>query len=439
MRRAVSAPGNLVLFVLAVVYCLQVVTPLRLQFDSIILLSSAENAARGGGFLFHGQPTVFPPGYPALVALLMRLHIAYNWVMVGLNILFLFAGLWALGQFLYPIYLEKRSSLSLLCILTLLSAVVVQLFTIPVTDFLFFASAMCSLAVMSAASSQLTARRIIASITLVVISICIRRVGLALIPSFLWMVLARADARLLLKQTFAKTKAVSIPLAACVAAAIPWVVYRTSTLSDLFVQTRLHGSAVLLRMPSWRIRELGEIAINLPTVFPDGILTVAGILFALLVFAGLFTRRKQFGVVDIYFVAYVAGILFWPFYAIRFWLPVLPLLIVYLGISLERFARREAGRYVVASYAAVFATAGIVQLWATTTVSFSGPRIGDVYRTNTYDRVYCAAGFCKQKVDPDQVVDRNLAARSGMSSWYEEDGLRLLCEFRDGKLATGNR
>lgn len=100
MRRFFRAPQSLVLLVLVAAYFLQVVTPLRLHFDSIVLLSSAETASRGGGFLFHGQPTVFPPGYPALVAALMRLHIAYVWVLISINIVFVLLGLWALHFFL---------------------------------------------------------------------------------------------------------------------------------------------------------------------------------------------------------------------------------------------------------------------------------------------------------------------------------------------------
>jgi hypothetical protein len=41
----------------------------------------AESAAHGGGFLDDGEKSVFPPGYPAMLAFLLRLGLAHPWVM----------------------------------------------------------------------------------------------------------------------------------------------------------------------------------------------------------------------------------------------------------------------------------------------------------------------------------------------------------------------
>src|SRR5579862_4317463 len=90
----------IVMSLVATGYLFQMVTPLRLDADTVVLLSVADSVAHGGGFLIHGRPTVFPPGYPAFVALLQRLGFAHNWVFVGFNVLSLFVGLWAVSHVL---------------------------------------------------------------------------------------------------------------------------------------------------------------------------------------------------------------------------------------------------------------------------------------------------------------------------------------------------
>ena len=66
------------LLVLAFCFVLQVVSPLRLNTDAIVLLSMGESGAHGGGFLDDGLKTAFPPGYPALLALLLSLGLAHS-------------------------------------------------------------------------------------------------------------------------------------------------------------------------------------------------------------------------------------------------------------------------------------------------------------------------------------------------------------------------
>jgi hypothetical protein len=60
-------------------YVLQVFRPLRLNNDAFVLLTMAESAAHSGGFSDSGQ-TVFPPGYPALLAVLIRAGLPRSWV-----------------------------------------------------------------------------------------------------------------------------------------------------------------------------------------------------------------------------------------------------------------------------------------------------------------------------------------------------------------------
>src|ERR1035437_1275896 len=137
------------LLLLAICFLLQVFSPLRLNTDAIILLSMGESAAHGGGFLDSGQKTVHPPGYPALLAALMRVGLARPWAIVGLNAVFLSAGLFATYSLLIREFFEDKSVVLIICSLFLLSFIVVKHFPIPLTDVPFFCCSMCCLAVMS--------------------------------------------------------------------------------------------------------------------------------------------------------------------------------------------------------------------------------------------------------------------------------------------------
>jgi hypothetical protein len=66
------------LLLLAICFGLQVFSPLRLNYDAIVLLSMADSATHGYSFLDDGQQTVFPPGYPALLAVLVRVGLAHS-------------------------------------------------------------------------------------------------------------------------------------------------------------------------------------------------------------------------------------------------------------------------------------------------------------------------------------------------------------------------
>src|SRR6516164_8447029 len=100
--RAAAAPDptrywfmRIFLLFLAICFLLQVRSPLRLNNDAITLLSMGESAARGAGFLDGGQRTVFPPGYPAVLAFLLKVGLAHPWVIISLNLVFLAVGLLA--------------------------------------------------------------------------------------------------------------------------------------------------------------------------------------------------------------------------------------------------------------------------------------------------------------------------------------------------------
>src|SRR5437899_7339924 len=196
MMRNVERAQLGIVFILASFYFLQAATPLRLHPDAVVLLSVAETVDHGGGYLYHGRTTVFPPGYPSLLALLIRLHLAHVWVIVSLNVLFVLIGLLVCGH-LFQRMGFSRSFVLGVCVLSLLSFVFVKYSAIPLTDMLFFCVSMLALASMNKlAASQFSWGRIIVSLALVIAAVCVRRIGVALIPALLHMLVLQSDVRL---------------------------------------------------------------------------------------------------------------------------------------------------------------------------------------------------------------------------------------------------
>jgi hypothetical protein len=388
-----------VILILVVIYFLQVVTPLRLHPDTVILLSVAETAERGGGYLYHGQPTVFPPGYPALVAFLIRVSLAHVWVIVSINVVFVVIGLLAVRYILVSTG-DSESSVLGVCILSLLSFVFIKYSAIPLTDTLFFGVSMCCLALMKkSVSSPPDWRRLIAIVVLVIASVCIRRIGVALIPALLYTVIFPSSRELYLRLSVG-IKAAILLVGASFGAVIIWVVRTTSTVQDFSSIVKAHtvmDSALGILM--FRLKELGEIAVNVPYValpwMVQESIPVIGILAFALVLAGV-AWRKERGLIETYFISYVAFILVWPFYDPRFWLPVIPFLIAYAGVALKRLVHAEVARQILAVYVMMFVTMGLVTLASNTVVSFSFSGFADTYGAGQYHSTYCAVWHCNE-------------------------------------------
>lgn len=69
---------------IAACYCLQMLSPLRLNTDSTRLLSMAASAHAGEGYLVDGNIDQFPNGYPAVVRVMLRAGIANSSSLVAL-------------------------------------------------------------------------------------------------------------------------------------------------------------------------------------------------------------------------------------------------------------------------------------------------------------------------------------------------------------------
>jgi hypothetical protein len=402
----------IILFLLAG-YALQVFSPIRLCYDATVLLSMGESAAYGGGFLDHGVKTVFPPGYPAALAVLLRMGLGHPSAIIGLNLVLLVVGLLGTYRVLRDGFFDSQMAALLVCTLSLLSYVLIKHFTMPLSDVAFLGITMSCLALMSHASRLKWGTSFVgwaaASWVLVVVAISVRRIGVSLIPAFLFLLVSRPEIRPMLKRISPRAKwiAALIVLAAVLGTAI--VVSTTSTLGDLTVQANRSGiSRMMLQIASFRGTELGELATNIPAAkLPAAarrLVPWIGFAALLPILAGLFTKRRTATPVDVYFASYLGILFLWPYYDARFWLPVIPLLLAYSGLAIARLKNRGLVRTGVAIYGSVFAILGVIALVYSTRISFAGPRFPDVYGDGTLRPSYCAVFHtCAGTIPADRI------------------------------------
>jgi hypothetical protein len=100
-----------------------------------------------------------------------------------------------------------------------------------------------------------------------------------------------------------------------------------------------------------------------------------GIVSSILILAGLWSRRRQFSLVEAYLMAYIGILLIWPFDDPRFLAPVIPLMFVYGWLGLCSLnPQPQALRRFVLSYSVVFCCFGAVAM-------------GDSLRVTYFDRL----------------------------------------------------
>lgn len=396
---------------LAGCFVIQVPSPLRLNNDAITLLSMAESAARGTGFLNSGRSTVFPSGYPALLAVLLRIGFAHSWVIISLNEAFLFVGLLATYHLLRREFFEDKSFALNICSFFLLSYVVIKHVTIALTDVPFFCCSMCCLTIMSQASRKCSGSRSVmtagAAWLLALVAITVRRVGFALIPPLIFMVVSPStQCGFLLRQLSrrAKVAVLALLVVACFGTVV--AVHKTSTLSDFTDASRQVTMPVLVsRIFKYRLTELGELLTNFPaSKTPTKLRFVTpwiGLPLLLLTLLGLATKFRAIGSTEVFLFSYI-GILFaWPYYDARFWLPVIPLLSSYSVLALNKLRFPSV---LARIYCVLFALLGLGAIAYSTRITFAGSKFPERYGDGNLKATYCAAlRSCRDKGEPENV------------------------------------
>lgn len=384
MRNASS--GDLIIAALLVCYLVNCFSPLRLEYDSIhyfALKDCLEHACPPG---FQAANDPHPYGYPLLLWLLSRTGLLYPFAIAFINLLYLAGALYFTGKLFsqmsagvrlpllrtggMKVGLDHRK-LEQGVVLLLLSYPMIKFFAYPMSEmqYLFFS---CGCLYFFRLYTDRGGRP--AALVLAVLFACLailtRTVGIVLIPALLaglaW------HHRMWLRRYW-KVLAVVVAVAGVVIV----VGMRTGMVGGSGTGTTmssgmgggLYMNSIRRTGPGWTVllrehlAEWGQLLLNVPvgkiTVAGKGVVrwlaVVAGLLLIFIVSYQFIRQRKKVPVAaGVYLAFYSALIFYWPFFDVRFWIPVAPLIVmILLSGRYPKFFRLWVIVYVLAGIGAM--------------------------------------------------------------------------------------
>lgn len=375
-------------------YLLQLASPLRLNHDAVRLLSLARTAHANGSLVAHGVAEQFPPGYPAMVSLLLTAGLGRTLWINLLNLAWLGAAL--VGWY----WIARRqtgltaATARLSVALPLLSWVVIKHAVLPLTDLPYLGLSTFSLLFLQrfwSATERLSWRDLVPTLGFAIAAMQLRTIGVALIAA----TAASAMAHPLIRRITPIRLVLTPPgllLTGSLATIAGLLLTRlgrapggfaapNTYLGNLFAFLGGESPVTPGEVLIYRLSEIATLGLNLP--FPrryDLPLAVVGLIMlgALLAAARPWwaTHRPWL----FYGGAYAAILLLWHFSNARFLLPLVPvisLLAVTAGIRFAAGSRTR--RQLTGGYAGLFALLGLLALGYSTRLSLAGSSFARLY------------------------------------------------------------
>lgn len=378
------------------IYLAQCFSTLRLVNDGVGYLLQASSAVDGHGFLLHGAHTMRPPGYPALIFGLSKIGLGTSWAIVGLNCIFLGVGIWAAYFVLRHSFEFSDITAQLISLGTLLSLVMIRNVTYPLSDICFFgASVPCLLGMLRAERETGVRRLVILALLAPLIVLCIelRTIGLFLVPAFFWAALGGIEGwRKVYPVIQRYWLAVALVGMIAIAAAVPLLVHSQYFQFNLpmFRHRGIYRSIAF--NIEYQTGDWGEMALNVPiSRIPAAfgiVLRMCGGMAILLATVGFWLRRHNFDSVAVYVLGFSAVIFAYPWQDSRLWLPILPFLMGYTLLGLQRLIPGEMRKPILSVYGVYFCLLGIAALAFSTRLTFAGPRFADIYGDGHFRATY---------------------------------------------------
>jgi hypothetical protein len=386
--------------VVLVGYLLQSFTPIRLTPDVTTYLTMARNAAEGAGFQRSPEHTYYPIGYPAIVALLVKLRLGHPWALIILNVFWLIVASGA-GWLLYrrAFALGKCASW-LLTLAWPLSWVVIKSAAIPLTECSFLGATMSALVCMdidcATWSPGQACRMGCLAALFSAAAVSFRTAGLALIPAL--FVMGFRFWRQSLKDRGWRFSALITVFAILAGLAIGLALMGIDSFGT-YSRQAMNKPVPALGRALFRARELGGLALNLPftihaRLLPGWVTVATGVVFGLLVLAG-FCVRRRLSAVDLFALCYAGLVFQWPYFDERFFLPLVPLMSAY-ALVVVRSLNGRPWRAAISVYLTLFVCAGLFSLtYSVVLGTRRGLRFAESYGGGSLRNTYCVAfGDC---------------------------------------------
>ncbi|MEM9418459.1 MAG: hypothetical protein AAGA25_05290 [Planctomycetota bacterium] len=368
--------------ILCVGYLLQLPGHARMMNDTLSYFARAHNFMEGRGLNFDDGYVNHPVGYSILLAGMIRTGLGNVWAFIAVNLIALLASLAMLwGHFRGREGLSRPVSAGVL-IVFLLSWTVVKHVPMLYTEILFLMLAVATVRIADRAAERRGWSRLIlilVALALTVAATLTRTIGVVLIGSVAWSAVGGSAGILPWIDWAKRTRARMIGVVATggvITVACAAVMMSSRYFENLVYRFRVEESP-LLRLLHFRLSEVGKLVLNAPErLVPPSfyfVIYIAGAVFFVLMFMGLYRRRREWGAAEIYVLGTAAVIGIWQSFDTRFWLPALPFILVLQWHGVKPWlARCKPLAWLGVGWLGVYAVLGLAAMGWSTRLTYSG-------------------------------------------------------------------
>ncbi len=414
----------------AILYAIQVLSPLRLGGDANAYLSMALSGAEGQGLYANNPNTHFPPGYPAILAGFIKLGLGSSFIIVALNLLALTIGMVCAYRLLQEVYdLSSRITLAICCFV-LFSYIYFQYSTRPYSEMTFLAVSILCLWLMWQSDSNkkgihwgfFTMACLVAAWAVV-----IRTIGITLFPVLCWLLIFRTKLRSMLHAVVMKYRIARVAAAFCLMGAtfaMLWILSGSQYYKEMIGRYQQNGVlSTTFKTLGYRLTEWGQLITNCPFSFAPiplkGLFPIAGaIAFGIGVYG--FLQRRRYDCTDMYVAVYVAVLLLWPYWDARFWLPVMPFIVATAWRGVSPLIQRSWAHYIFGAYITCFCLVGLLGLAYNTRISISGKNFPTYYHYPGLQNTYKLAWGKKHRQQSGNVNEQVLKLLRQIEPYAEQ-------------------
>ncbi|WP_130542355.1 hypothetical protein [Pseudobacter ginsenosidimutans] len=189
---------------------------------------------------------------------------------------------------------------------------------------------------------------------------------------------------------------------------------------------------IILLTTCWmHIQEIGELFINIPqskavTVVPPVVAmilyTIAGLLFLCLLAKAIFSKKLEIpSVVRVYLFIYFLMICCWPFFEVRFWFPVFPLMLMVILAQVNSAGLNAMWMSLRNFYLGAYFLTGIFSISYYSWLSFNREAMAEHHDAGLWKKQYRAHFFGEPfkrgmfEDDAIYILDKYDAAHKGVS------------------------
>jgi hypothetical protein len=358
--RRVSFYGLVFIAILVAVYLLNFITPLRLTHDSLRYFSLEEWLERGFTAGSGAARDYLPYGYVFTLFGLSKLHLLHTLPLVLVNFLFLFGALW----FNAKLFAREGGSWKPMLILVLLNWMTIKFVLTPLSEmqYLFFSSG--TLYFFGVYLKEKKASRLLGGLLFFAAAILTRTIAIVLLVAFLMSILQGNKTRSNPQMQKRKWVLVSL-LAAMIGATLFFSTQLRifDYLAHFARPLKLYGFSGFFQNFWPHPMDWAEAVINAPfskIVFipltPRAVLYMGvGLVSIAWLFYLMFKRESRVPVlIKYYLLLYFVVVFNWPFHEGRFWLPIVPLVVMVVLQGPVPKAKLLFGLYTLAKWTYVF-------------------------------------------------------------------------------------